>query len=189
MEHNLLKWKKIFQDSNIFLYTLHDGFQKYLKGKCTLEVARNHVQFLHNQDSEVFPFGCVGTSVSTLITQVLYPVYKVPELHLQCSNCDYKFNINTNRISRIIYVDSHATGSTAQILENYMQYHIEQNCANCNAPLENMVHFNDPHKIFVFDVTDRNVTLSRNVKILGSTRSTILHLKGLVYYGSFHFTC
>ena len=37
-------------------------------------------------------------------------------------------------------------------------------------------------------MTDRNVTLSRTVKIQGSACAT-LHLKGLVYHGGYHFTC
>jgi hypothetical protein len=39
---NLKKWKKIFQGSNQYLSTLHDGFQKYLRGVNTLEVARDN---------------------------------------------------------------------------------------------------------------------------------------------------
>ena len=45
------------------------------------------------------------------------------------------------------------------------------------------------HKIYAVDVTDRNVTLSRTVKIQGSVHATTLHLKGLVYHGDYHFTC
>ena len=45
------------------------------------------------------------------------------------------------------------------------------------------------HKIYAVDVTDRNVTLSRTVKIQGSTCATTLHLRGLVYHGGFHLTC
>ena len=47
----------------------------------------------------------------------------------------------------------------------------------------------DLEKIYAIDVTDRNVTLSRTVKIQGSVHATILHLKGLVYYGGYHVTC
>ena len=37
--------------------------------------------------------------------------------------------------------------------------------------------------------SDLYATLSRTVKLQGSTRATTFHLKGLVYHGSFHFTC
>ena len=37
------KWKEIFQGSNQYLSTLHDGFQKYLRGVDTLEAARDSV--------------------------------------------------------------------------------------------------------------------------------------------------
>src|SRR6202167_5272798 len=45
------------------------------------------------------------------------------------------------------------------------------------------------HIKYALDVTDRNVALSRTVKIQGSVHATTLHLKGLVYYGGYHFTC
>jgi hypothetical protein len=65
----------------------------------------------------------------------------------------------------------------------------QQVCGNCNAPLETKIHFNETHKIYAVDVTDRNVTISRKVKIKGSVRATTLHLKGLVYHGGYYFTC
>ena len=40
------KWKKKFQHSNLYLSTLHDGFQEYLRGLSTLEAARDGVQAL-----------------------------------------------------------------------------------------------------------------------------------------------
>ena len=60
---------------------------------------------------------------------------------------------------------------------------------NCNVPLQTTIHFNETHEIYAIDVTDRNVTVSRTVKIQGSVHATTLHLKGLVYHGGYHFTC
>ena len=42
----LKEWKNIFQESNQYLFTLHDGFQKYLRGVSTLEAAHDIVQAL-----------------------------------------------------------------------------------------------------------------------------------------------
>ena len=88
-----------------------------------------------------------------------------------------------------MYVAHNATGSISQILENHMCHQSQQVCNNCNVPLETMMHFSDTHKIYAVDVTDRNVTLSRTVKIQGSAHATTLHLKGLVYHGGYHFIC
>ena len=88
-----------------------------------------------------------------------------------------------------MHVAHSATGTISQILENHMHHQSQQICSNCNAPLETKIHFNETHKIYAVDVTDRNVTLSRTVKIQGSVQATTLHLKGLVYHGGYHFTC
>ena len=184
------KWKKIFQESNQYLSTLHDGFQKYLRGVSTLEAARDSVRtLLHENNPVLFPSGHTGCSVSALSTQMFYPVFKVPQLHLQCSHCNHTIMINSNCIGRLMHVAHSATGSISQILESHMCHQSQHVCGNCNAPLGTRIHFSDTHKIYAIDVTDRNVTLSRTVKIQGSVRATTLHLKGLVYHGGYHFTC
>ena len=168
---------------------MHDGFQKYLNGVCTLETACDAVQtLLYDNDPILFPSGHRGCSVSALATQIFYPVFKVPKLHLKCSHCNHTVIINSNHVGRVMHVAHSATGSISQILENHMCHQSQDICGNCNAPLETKIHFSDPHKIYAIDVTDRHVSLSRTVKIHGSTRATTLHLKGLVYHGDYHFT-
>ena len=83
-----------------------------------------------------------------------------------------------------MHVAQSATGSISQILESHMQV-----CGNCNAPLETTIQFSETHKIYAVDVTDRNVTLSKTVKIQGLAHVATLHLKGLVYHSGYHFTC
>jgi hypothetical protein len=184
------KWKNDFKDSNEYLSALHNGFQKYLRCENTLEMARDQVRtLLHDRDSIAFPLGRAGISVATLAARMLYPTNSIPELHLNCSQCDHTVLITCNRIGRLIHVPSSATGSTAQVLDNHMHYHTEQICSNCNTPLPTRLHFSQAPKILAFDLNDRNVTLSHKVSVMGATRSTTLYLKGLVYHGDFHFTC
>src|ERR1700722_6019740 len=183
-QQNPKNGKKIFQESNQYLSTLHDGFQKYLRGVSTLEAARDSIRtLLHENNPVLFPSGHTGCSVSALSTQMLYPVFKVPQLHLQCSHCNHTIMINSNHIGRLMHVAYSATGSISQILENHMRHQSQQTFGNCNAPLGTKIHFSETHKIYAVDVTDRNVTLSRTVKIQGLVRATTLHLKGLVYHG------
>jgi hypothetical protein len=88
-----------------------------------------------------------------------------------------------------MHVAHSATGTISQILESHMCHQSQQVCSNCNAPLETKIDFNETHKIYAVDVTDRNVTLSRTVNIQESVQSTTLHPRGLVYHGGYHFTC
>jgi len=187
---NPRKWKKIFQESNQYLSTLHDGFQHYLKGVNTLEATRDSVRtLLYENDPVLFPSGHTGCSVSALTTQMFYPIYKVPQLHLQCSHCNNTIMINSNRIGRLMHVAHNATGTISQILDNHLHHQSQHVCDNCNAPLHTTIHFSETHKIYAVDVTDRDVTLSETIKIHGPAHTTILHLKGPVYHGGYHFTC
>ena len=63
--------KQIFQESNQYFSTLHDGFPKYLRGASTIEAAHDDVQdLLHENDPVLFPSGHTGCSVSALATQI-----------------------------------------------------------------------------------------------------------------------
>jgi hypothetical protein len=97
--------------------------------------------------------------------------------------------IDSNCIGRVMYVAHSATSSISQILESHMCHQSQHVCGNCDALLETKIHFTETYKIYTVDVTDRNVTLSRTVKIQGSVHATTLHLKSLVYHGGYHFTC
>ena len=89
----------------------------------TLEAARDNVQtLLHESDPVLFPSGHAGSSVSALTTQMFYPVYKVPQLHLQCSYCNHTIMINGNHIGRLMHVALSATGSILQIFESHMHH-------------------------------------------------------------------
>src|ERR1700683_928587 len=104
--------EKIFKDSNQYLSTLHDGFQNYIRGVITLEVARDDVQpLLNDNDPVLFPSGQIGCSVSALATQMFYPVFKVPQLHVQCSHCNNTIIINSNHVGRLMHVACNATGT------------------------------------------------------------------------------
>jgi hypothetical protein len=184
------KWKNIFKDCNINLTTLHDGFQKYLSNTNTLETARDNVRLLlHREDSVRFPAGHHGASVAELAIRMLYPVYHIPELHLCCSHCDQTILINSNCINRVIFVPENTTGSTAQVVDRHFHHETGQRCSSCTAPLQTTIHFSDTPKILAINVVDRDITLSQTIKVMGATCSTILHLRGLVYHGGFHFTC
>ena len=107
-----------------YLSTLHDRFQKYLSGVYTLEAACEDVRtLLYNNDLVLFPSGHTGCSVSALTTQILYPVHKVPQLHLKCSHCNQTVMLDSNRIGRLMHVAHSAAGSISQILENHMCHH------------------------------------------------------------------
>jgi hypothetical protein len=43
--------------------------------------------------------------------------------------------------------------------------------------------------MYAVGVTDRSISVSQTIKIQGPVCSTILHLRGLVYHGYYHFTC
>jgi hypothetical protein len=78
---------------------------------------------------------------------------------------------------------------TVQQVQFHKYHQSQQVCGNCNAPLETKIHFSEPHKIYAIEVTDKNVTLSRTVKIQQLVWATMLHFKGLVYHDGYHFTC
>ena len=139
-----------------------------MRGVSTLEVAHDSDQtLLHENDPVLFPSEHAGSSVSALATQMFFPVYnlKVSQLHLQCSHCNHTIMINSNCIGRLMHMAHSATGSISQILESHLHHQSQQVCGNCNAPFETIIQFSETHKLYAVEVTDRNVSLRRTVKI------------------------
>ena len=87
-----------------------------------------------------------------------------------------------------MHVSFNMFGTISQILKKHMQHQPQEFCGTCNAPLNKKLHFSETHKIYAVDVTDRNVTISKTINFQGSVCAATLHLKGLVYHGSYHFT-
>jgi hypothetical protein len=184
------KWKKNFKDCNVYLSMLLEGFQKYLADTNSLEVARDNVRSILHEDNPVqLPYGYQGTSVALLATRMLYPVYRVSKPYICCSQCDHTVIIDSHHVSRVIFVPENTVCSTAQVVSGHFSYQTNQTCDNCMAPLESTVHFDNTPKILALNFSNQNFPISRTVKVMGADRFTVLHLKGIVYHGDFHFVC
>jgi len=136
---------------NIF-FTLHDGFQKYLRGcEYFLKAARDSVLNYSVWKMILFFFLLDIQAVVSLhwATQMFYPVYKVPQLHLECSHCNNTIMINSNRIGKTnacgpIVQQAHITNTW-----NHMHHHHSRFVATVNAPLESTIHFSETHKKYM----------------------------------------
>ena len=62
-----------------------------------------------------------------------------------------------------------------------------QVCPECLNPLINVISYNHFPKLLIFTVGGYNIEISKYIKITTNDRSMKLYLKGIVYFGGFHF--
>jgi hypothetical protein len=78
--------------------------------------------------------------------------------------------------------------STAKWIQD-LKIETHQECPHCSSDLTCPVVFNEAPKILIFEYPDMNIRTSPTVVVTAMDRSqTVLHLRGIVYHGGFHFT-
>jgi hypothetical protein len=85
-------WTRRFESlNNAYLTMLTRGFKKVLHEEQSFEDIRDTIRHeLHTSNPNVFPMGCVGTSVAAMATEMLRTNNTVNSSQLVCTQCDYK---------------------------------------------------------------------------------------------------
>jgi Helitron helicase-like domain at N-terminus/PIF1-like helicase len=184
-----IKWTKRFLAlNNIFLNVLTDGFNDLLSDKIQhLEDIRDTVRNMLNEwDSTQFPLGHRGTSVARLAETI----FKVPEvLALSqniCVNCDYKEPKIEDNSNYIVDLNGSSVESSTSMKFKTLNHPTDDKCPECLAELiQPITYFSSP-KILILVYHKCNIKTSHKIKANG--KSEYLYLRGIIYYGQFHFS-
>jgi len=166
---------------------LANGFQKLLAGSLTPEDARDRVRTqLHQLNSEKFQWGTQGTSIADLAYEIFRKINGV-EIWYQCNQCQFETKaFDDDHMYIINSTTDFRNSSTSQVLQMSMNQHqpliFHPNCHGT------FVYGFVAPKILVFNIPKHHGILDREIPMKGMNgRNTILHLKGIIYHGSFHF--
>ena len=184
-DHKL--WTDRFRKINrTMMKSLALGFKKYMENKSTFEDVRDKVRNqLHNKYKEKFPYGTTGTSVSALTSEMLFSkhvAFSVPK----CSSCGYQGESVTDRLGFMIDSDQDAN-STSSLLGS-LNHETHDRCPDCGEILKQPIFFNETPNILAFGISSSNIRVSKKIKYIDGIERIELKLRGLIYYGGFHFT-
>jgi hypothetical protein len=178
------KWSRLFSWISMPLQMLAFNYKEVIKGKKTLESARNSVRnMLYNKDKNLFPKGTAGTSISDLAEKLMNGTQKLCYAKIQCTICNTEVLLDTP--NNMMYIHSRAKNIN-EWFKSWQEY--TSICNKCKL-LQKTVHgFLNPPELLMFSLESNNIAISKMVKVTVSSKPSVLLLKGVVYLGDFHFT-
>jgi hypothetical protein len=182
------KWTSRFATFSERMRTLGKGFDDVKNGILTIERLRNNIrQDLHHQFPDMFPYGYQGTSVVELVTEMFRTEQTNACSQLQCINCNFCDYLIDDSLSPVIHGNGNIFDTVKDQSQALMVTTSRQVCPECLNPLRNVITYNHSPKLLIFAVGGYNIELSKYIKISTNDRRRKFYLKGIVYYGDFHF--
>ena len=187
---NPSKWKGHFKDMNRIMNVLASGFHRSGENGGTLESARNKVRhLLHQRNPTQFPYGQAGTPVSEMVEDLLRSDNIIASNWIRCVECNRETNLNNDLQTCVIQCTQYKNCSTSECLQKkFQERHPRRRCTECNGELERIFRFDVIPKILVFSVQDADITISKKISFKDGDERVTFSLKGIVYFGDFHYT-
>ena len=146
---------------------------------------------MHDSAQDHFPYGESGTVLAEVIHEMLRSNNGM-EIWTTGLKCNVpKQTISHEDICTFEDIDRQVQSVTKLICLGMRVRRSPQNCTICGGQMDPHTTFVKAPKIIsvILDASCK-ITIDKTIKIMNQNgRNTILHLKGLAYYGDFHFVC
>jgi hypothetical protein len=185
---NPAKWTKWFCWLSDPLERLAYNYREILRGKKSLEAARNNVRkWLHNKDNILFPYGQVGTNVAELARQLMIREKSPCYAKLQCPTCNKQEHLQPPE--NFMHIMSSNLKSINGWFQNWQKESTDDDC-ECQSKQHIIHNFTVTSELLMFSLNVTGIAISKSIQIKdANNKDTVLPLKGIVYSGNFHFTC
>ena len=172
-----------------YLQSLGTDFLAASQGIKSLEIVRDDIRkILHTKDSQTYPYGHIGTSLSQLTLDIFSTDVKISKSQETCSNCNFFRPAVDDNLGCVFIMDHNASKSTSHTI-NTFAYPSAEKCPECLSEMTARVHYTHFPSMLVFDHSTYTIKPSQYLKFTGAGKKTIkYHLRGLLYFGNFHFT-
>ncbi|KLO04883.1 hypothetical protein SCHPADRAFT_840068 [Schizopora paradoxa] len=192
--------------NNAAFNTLINGFELHSHGELSLEGARDDVRTLLSQRNiQEFPLGAHGVDIKDLIHALFTCAddKSIGDEVTLCDNCGLH-DARSISIKSVVYVfckdnwqlsDMHELpsiieeGTTEQCALLYFKsMRISAPCTACGHNLLVQKQFDNYPKVLVIHIGDQIMQISHIIKVESHAGPITYRVRGLIYYGSFHFT-
>lgn len=180
-------WNRIFKGQSLYMHKLVKGFQDIRIHRLSFENVHDSIrQHLHMNNPTMFSLGPNFASVNDLLHAMI--VEQIPAGWLNCTT--YNTRLAIDHGYSIHFDILPGTGhSTAEWTKSQFEIENPPICHTCNIVHDKEIHLPRIPNIVTFDISSLSsqFTISSTIKILKSSRNTVLKLKGIIYFGSNHF--
>ncbi|KAH7906415.1 hypothetical protein BJ138DRAFT_1016243 [Hygrophoropsis aurantiaca] len=186
---NPQKWNKDLKRFSLYSIELVKGFQKVYQGTASMEMGRDQVRRqLHSHNSNMFPYGQVGTSVSDIAHTIIGSTQDIPAW-IRCPHCNAKVPM-VGTFGHMYTPMVASTIATADWLANRWNSPTQSPslCTACNNMVSGSWHCDSVPRLVILDVHGQSMTISHTLSIRGNIQNAKLHLRGIIYYKAFHFS-
>jgi hypothetical protein len=152
-----------------------------------LENVRDSVRHkLHTQTPTLFPYGTRGTSVGALASAILSPKEGVAISVPKCTKCKYSEPAMDDGLGFVLHENGETSKSTSNWLTS-LENETHEKCPKCFAALRQPIAFKAVPNLLIFEINSDNVRISKTIEFVQGDETVVLNVRGLVYYGEFHF--
>ena len=161
----------------------------HLHERISIEEARDNVhQLLHENNSELFPMGAEYINVVDLASAVGSLSESVASTQYECTKCEHVIYTN----SEIDYfaelqcsvLNIQQSDTVAGILGRLLSLTTNKKCPKCNQAMLKNTYLNNTPELLILHLPYSEVKINQKMKVGGKSMS----LRGVVYYGSYHYT-
>ena len=87
----------------------------------------------------------------------------------------------------MLYEKEDTPKSTSHWLRS-LEHETHERCPQCFSAMIQPISFKSAPNVLIFEITSRNIKLSKTLKFEQEGETVILDVRGLIYHGDFHFT-
>ena len=91
------------------------------------------------------------------------------------------------RLEFILYEKEDAPKSTSHWLCS-LEHETHKKCPDCSCALKQLMSFKSPPNVLVFEINSQNMKISNTLTFVQDNETVVLDVRGLIYYGNFHYT-
>ena len=155
----------------------------------TLEGARDKVRkIMHQKDPSAFPNGQIGTSIQELIIQLFRTDEPMASTYIRCADCDYSIELANESTSNMIHCPVEFSGTTSEYCHHVIKHETSGTCDECEGQLDKVTQFNQVPLMLAFSITNDKLIISKKMKIDIKDTLVVFKLRGIIYFGGYHFT-
>jgi len=185
-------WTNTFSETHDFLQVLARKFHLIMQGNEEMEHARNSMhQILHEHSPNMFPMGQCGAAVMDVLSTILNETV-CGSINLACTSCSHEVE-HWENISNVMHLEQLCHDSCTSI-ENIIglngQSQMHDTCLFCGSNATyRLANLTSIPSIWSFGIYTRTPQIQYNLRVTANDTTRILKLRGIIYFGQFHFTC
>ena len=129
----------------------------------------------------------MGTSVGRLAAELFKTNAVISSSQQICSKCDYAEYPVDDRLGYVVHADETINSSTAEWIAS-MSQNSHMICPDCNKNMKNTIFYKTPPHTLVLEYPTMDIQTSHSIIFDYDDNIVKLELRGIVYYGQYHFT-